>query len=96
MYIVVASGLLVTMASRANDDFFERELTLSAIENAEQRPWHLSSLSGFDLDRSADTAWYIDGMPINLPTNSNGQGYKNTNFIIFDLDIVFGYNLNLR
>ena len=85
MFIVISSGLLMTMTSRASDDFFERELTLSAIENADQQPWHLSSLSGFDLDRSADTAWYIDGMPINLPTNSNGQGYRNTNFIIFDL-----------
>jgi len=66
-------------------DFFERELTLSAIENADKRPTYFEHLRGFDLDRSADTALFLEGMPINLPTSSEGQGYKNTNFIIFDL-----------
>jgi len=72
-------------ASNSDMDFFERELTLSAIENADKRPTYFEHLRGFDLDRSADTALFLEGMPINQPTSSEGQGYKNTNFIIFEL-----------
>lgn len=73
------------IASTAEDAYFERELTLSAIEQVDQRAWHQDFLYGFELDRSADTALFIENVPINQPMNGQGQGYKNTSFIIPEL-----------
>jgi outer membrane receptor protein involved in Fe transport len=41
-------------------------------------------LRGFNLDHGTDLADYIDGMPINRPTNAHGQGYSDLNFEIPD------------
>lgn len=42
-------------------------------------------LRGFNLDHGTDFATWIDGMPINMPTNGHGQGYTDLNFIIPEL-----------
>ena len=39
-------------------------------------------LRGFNLDHGTDFASFIDGMPINRPTNTHGQGYSDQNFIM--------------
>lgn len=39
-------------------------------------------LRGFNLDHGTGFAFYLDGVPINLPTHAHGQGYADLNFII--------------
>ena len=42
-------------------------------------------LRGFNLDHGTDFASFVDGMPINRPTNTHGQGYSDQNFLIPEL-----------
>lgn len=42
-------------------------------------------LRGFNLDHGTGFAFYLDGVPINLPTHAHGQGYADLNFIIPEL-----------
>jgi TonB-dependent Receptor Plug Domain len=39
-------------------------------------------LRGFDADHGTDVAFYIDGVPINLPSNGHGQGFADLHFLI--------------
>jgi outer membrane receptor protein involved in Fe transport len=39
-------------------------------------------LRGFDADHGTDVALFIDGVPINLPSNGHGQGYADLHFLI--------------
>ncbi len=39
-------------------------------------------LRGFSLDHGTDFASFIDGMPVNRPTNAHGQGYSDQNFLM--------------
>ncbi len=42
-------------------------------------------LRGFNLDHGTDFAAFLDGVPLNLPTHSHGQGYLDLNLIIPEL-----------
>lgn len=42
-------------------------------------------LRGENLDHGIDLANFVDGMPINRPTNAHGQGYSDLNFLIPEL-----------
>ncbi|HLY74094.1 MAG TPA: TonB-dependent receptor plug domain-containing protein, partial [Planctomycetota bacterium] len=42
-------------------------------------------LRGFNLDHGTDFATWVNGMPINLPTNAHGQGYTDLSFLIPEL-----------
>ncbi len=42
-------------------------------------------LRGFNLDHGTDFAFYVDGVPINLPSHAHGQGYTDLNWIIPEL-----------
>jgi outer membrane receptor protein involved in Fe transport len=42
-------------------------------------------MRGFNLDHGTDLAMFVDGMPINAPTNAHGQGYTDLNFMIPEL-----------
>ncbi|MGP8050821.1 MAG: TonB-dependent receptor [Desulfobaccales bacterium] len=42
-------------------------------------------LRGFNLDHGTDIAVFVNGVPINLPTNAHGQGYTDLNFLIPEL-----------
>jgi hypothetical protein len=42
-------------------------------------------LRGYNLDHGTDFATYIDGVPVNMPTNAHGQGYADLNFLIPEL-----------
>ncbi|MGN8546080.1 TonB-dependent receptor domain-containing protein [Bradyrhizobium sp. 13971] len=42
-------------------------------------------LRGFNLDHGTDLAITVDGMPVNMPTHSHGQGYADINFLIPEL-----------
>src|SRR5476649_575165 len=42
-------------------------------------------LRGFNLDHGTDLATTLAGMPVNMPTHANGQGYTDLNFMIHEL-----------
>ena len=42
-------------------------------------------LRGYNLDHGTDFAMYVDGMPVNMPTNAHGQGYADLNFLMPEL-----------
>jgi outer membrane receptor protein involved in Fe transport len=39
-------------------------------------------LRGFDADHGTDVAFYLDSVPINLPSNGHGQGFSDLHFLI--------------
>jgi hypothetical protein len=42
-------------------------------------------LRGYNLDHGHDLATFVDGVPVNMPTNAHGQGYTDLNFLIPEL-----------
>lgn len=42
-------------------------------------------MRGVNLDHGTDLGTYVDGMPVNEPTNAHGQGYTDLNFMIPEL-----------
>ena len=42
-------------------------------------------LRGYNLDHGTDFATFVDGVPVNMPTNAHGQGYTDINFLIPEL-----------
>jgi len=39
-------------------------------------------LRGYNLDHGTDFATFIEGVPVNMPTNAHGQGYTDANYLI--------------
>jgi hypothetical protein len=39
-------------------------------------------LRGYNLDHGTDFATFLDGVPVNMPTNAHGQGYSDLNYLI--------------
>jgi outer membrane cobalamin receptor len=39
-------------------------------------------MRGFNLDHGTDFASFVDGMPVNRPTNAHGQGHSDQNFLM--------------
>ncbi len=46
---------------------------------------------GFNLDHGTDAAIFVDGMPVNRPTNTHGQGYSDMNFLMPQLTAGLDY-----
>src|ERR1700761_5071513 len=42
-------------------------------------------LRGYNLDHGTDFGTWVDGLPVNMPTNAHGQGYTDLNFLIPEL-----------
>jgi hypothetical protein len=42
-------------------------------------------LRGYNLDHGTDLATFVEGMPVNEPTHTHGQGYTDLNFMIPEL-----------
>lgn len=42
-------------------------------------------LRGYNLDHGTDLATFVDGMPVNQPTQAHGQGYTDLNFMLPEL-----------
>jgi outer membrane receptor for Fe3+-dicitrate len=42
-------------------------------------------LRGYNLDHGTDLASFVEGVPVNMPTNAHGQGYSDLNFLIPEL-----------
>jgi hypothetical protein len=39
-------------------------------------------LRGFDADHGTDIAFFVDGVPVNLPSHAHGQGFSDLHFVI--------------
>jgi outer membrane receptor protein involved in Fe transport len=39
-------------------------------------------LRGFDADHGTDVAFFVDGVPVNLPSHAHGQGFTDLHFVI--------------
>jgi outer membrane receptor protein involved in Fe transport len=49
-------------------------------------------LRGFDADHGTDVAFFVDGIPVNLPSHAHGQGFSDLHFVIPELVVgVDGY-----
>lgn len=48
-------------------------------------------LRGFNLDHGTDFATYVNGVPVNMPTHTHGQGYTDLNFLIPELVDLIAY-----
>ena len=48
-------------------------------------------LRGFNLDHGTDFLTQIDGVPVNMPSHSHGQGWTDTNFLIPELIKTLSY-----
>jgi len=48
-------------------------------------------MRGYNLDHGTDWAVFVDGMPVNEPTNAHGQGYTDLTFLIPELATDIGY-----
>ena len=42
-------------------------------------------LRGFDADHGTDIAFYVDGVPVNMPSHGHGQGWTDLHFVIPEL-----------
>ncbi len=42
-------------------------------------------LRGYNLDHGTDFATFVEGVPVNMPTNAHGQGYTDLNFLVPEL-----------
>jgi outer membrane receptor protein involved in Fe transport len=42
-------------------------------------------LRGYNLDHGTDLTSFVDGVPVNMPSNAHGQGYTDLNFLIPEL-----------
>ncbi len=42
-------------------------------------------LRGFDADHGTDVAFFVDDVPVNLPSHAHGQGFSDLHFVISDL-----------
>jgi len=48
-------------------------------------------MRGYNLDHGTDLAIFVDGMPVNEPTNAHGEGYADVNFLIPELATNISY-----
>ena len=49
-------------------------------------------LRGFDADHGTDVAFFVDGVPVNLPSHAHGQGFSDLHFVIPEMVVgVAGY-----
>jgi hypothetical protein len=44
-------------------------------------------LRGFDADHGTDVAFFVDGVPVNLPSHAHGQGFSDLHFVIPEMVI---------
>ena len=42
-------------------------------------------LRGFDADHGTDVAFFVDGVPVNMPSHGHGQGFADFHFLIPEL-----------
>jgi hypothetical protein len=63
-------------------ELYETEPGLTVAEHSGEGKANQYLMRGFNLDHGTDFASFVDGMPVNRPTNAHGQGYSDQNFLI--------------
>ena len=49
-------------------------------------------LRGFDADHGTDVAFFVDGIPVNMPSHAHGQGFSDMHFVIPEMVVsIDGY-----
>ncbi len=66
-------------------DVLEAVPGLFAVQHAGGGKANQYFLRGFDADHGTDVAFFVDGIPINLPSHAHGQGYSDFHFLIPEL-----------
>ena len=82
---VVSGARLATVPLLRPAEVLELVPGLIATQHAGDGKANQYFLRGFNLDHGTDFATYVDGMPVNLPTQAHGQGYTDLNFLIPEL-----------
>ncbi|HVU06163.1 MAG TPA: TonB-dependent receptor, partial [Polyangiaceae bacterium] len=66
-------------------DVVEAVPGLFAVQHAGGGKANQYFLRGFDADHGTDVAFFVDGVPVNLPSHGHGQGYSDLHFLIPEL-----------
>ena len=82
---IVTSKQLRTRPLLRAGDVMEAVPGLVATQHAGEGKANQYFLRGFNLDHGTDFATFIDGVPINMPTHTHGQGYTDLYFLIPEL-----------
>ena len=82
--IVVNEELALTPAYRVGQ-LLETVPGLQVTSHSGEGKANQYLMRGYNLDHGTDLATFIDGMPVNEPTHTHGQGYTDLNFLIPEL-----------
>ncbi|HVY49010.1 MAG TPA: TonB-dependent receptor [Minicystis sp.] len=66
-------------------DIVEAVPGLFAVQHAGGGKANQYFLRGFDADHGTDVAFFVDGIPVNMPSHGHGQGYSDLHFVIPEL-----------
>ena len=66
-------------------DILEAVPGLFAVQHAGGGKANQYFLRGFDADHGTDVAFFVDGVPVNMPSHGHGQGYADFHFLIPEL-----------
>ncbi len=66
-------------------DVLEATPGLFAVQHAGGGKANQYFLRGFDADHGTDVAFFVDGVPVNMPSHGHGQGYSDFHFLIPEL-----------
>jgi outer membrane receptor protein involved in Fe transport len=66
-------------------DLLEAAPGLFAVQHAGGGKANQYFLRGFDADHGTDVAFFVDGMPVNMPSHGHGQGFADVHFVIPEL-----------
>ncbi|MEB2310834.1 MAG: TonB-dependent receptor [Sorangiineae bacterium] len=76
---------LALRPKRRPADVVEAVPGLFAVQHAGGGKANQYFLRGFDADHGTDVAFFVDGVPVNLPSHGHGQGYTDLHFFIPEL-----------
>jgi hypothetical protein len=66
-------------------DLLEAVPGLFAVQHAGGGKANQYFLRGFDADHGTDVAFFVDGVPVNMPSHGHGQGFTDVHFVIPEL-----------
>src|SRR5262249_15665063 len=66
-------------------DVVEAVPGLFAVQHAGGGKANQYFLRGFDADHGTDVAFFVDGVPVNMPSHGHGQGFSDLHFLIPEL-----------
>ncbi len=81
----VGGADLALRPRRRPADVLEATPGLFAVQHAGGGKANQYFLRGFDADHGTDVAFFVDGVPVNMPSHGHGQGYADFHFLIPEL-----------